>query len=150
MTREPIYGALFALISALTAGGSPLFKTATRDPGTWESAAPEDQPMLLQRQGIETAQRVKGRPTIWTLDVDLMLYVHTSAHNDGSIVPAVMLNPLVDAIEAALTVDDPLNNACTLDGLVSHCAIEGPITYFLGGLGNEAVVTVPIRILVSP
>ena len=31
MTREPTYAAVFAFFNALTAGGAPLFKTATHD-----------------------------------------------------------------------------------------------------------------------
>ena len=150
MTREPVYASLFAFFSGLTSGAGPLFVTATRKPTTWESAPPEDQPMLLQRQRSEIANRRKGLPTIWTLNVDLMLFVHTGAQNDPSVVPAQLMNPLLDAIEAALAIDDPANNACTLGGLVSHCAIEGPIEIFLGSLGDEAVAIVPLQILTSP
>lgn len=150
MTREPIYASLFAFFAALTVGGSPAFVTATRQVKTWEDVPPEDQPALLPLPRRETAQRKKGLPTIWTLDVDLLLYVHTGAQNDPSVTPAQLLNPLLDAIEASLTIDDVMNNACTLGGLVSHCAINGPIELFLGSLGDEAVAIVPLQLLTSP
>lgn len=150
MTREPIYAAVFAFFAGLTAGGSPLFKTATRKPSTWEDVTPEDQPALLLRQRSEIAERRKGLPTKWTLNLDLMLFVHTGAQNDPTLIPAQILNPLLDAIEASLAVDDPSNNACTLGNLVSHCAIHGAVEIFLGSLGDEAVAIVPIEILVSP
>ena len=150
MTREPVYASMFSFFSGLTAGGSPLFKTATRKPDTWENVAPEDQPALLLRQKTETAKRRKGFPTVWTLESDLLVYVHTGAQNDPSLVAAQILNPLLDAIEASIAVDDISNDACTLGGRVSHCAIEGPIEIFLGNLGDEATAIVPLHILTSP
>ena len=105
MTREPIYAALFAFFSALTVGGSPAFKFATRIPKHWEDVAPEDQPALLLLPRTETAQRKKGLPTIWTLELDLLLYVTTNGSIDSAAIPSQILNPLLDAIEAALAID---------------------------------------------
>lgn len=151
MNREPIDLGVFAFFAAIAApDGSKLFKTATRRVTTWDGVPPEDCPALLLLPSRERAERKKGLPTKWTGAYDLMLYVHTGAQNDPSVTPASLLNPLLDAIEAALTVDDPFDNACTLGGLVSHCAIEGDITKFLGSLGDEAVAIVPIEILTSP
>lgn len=150
MTREPIYAALFAFFSGLTAGGTPLFVTATRIPTTWENVAPEDQPALLLMPRTETAKYRKGLPTIWTLSIDLLLYVHTGAQNDPAQVPAQLLNTLIDAVEASIAVDDLSNQTCTLGGLVSHCAIQGQIELSLGSLGDEAVAIIPLEILTSP
>ena len=151
MTREPIDAALFAFFSAVAAGdGSKLFKTATRKVDTWDQVPPEDCPALLLLPRTELAVRKKGLPTKWTGEYDLLLYVHTGAQNDPTVVPAQLLNPLLDAIEAAIQVDDIANNAATLGGLVSHCAIEGQIQKFLGSLGDEATAIVPIQILTSP
>lgn len=149
MIREPIYSAVFAYFAALTVGNTPLFKSATRRIATWETAAPEDQPMLLMRQRSEVAEHKKGLPTKWTLNVDLGLYVHTGGQNDPTIVASQVLNPLLDAIEAALTIDDLQNQACTLNGLVSRCSIEGVVDISLGSLGDEAVAMVPLVILVN-
>lgn len=151
MNREPIEAALFAFLAAIAAqDGSKLFKTATRKADTWDNVAPEDCPALLLLPRTELGQRKKGLPTKWTGEYDLLLYVHTGAQNDPAVVPSQLLNPLLDAIEAAFTVDDPFNNACTLGGLVSHCAIEGQLIKFLGSLGDEATAIVPLQILTSP
>lgn len=149
MTRETIYAAVFAFFSGLTAGGSPLFKTATRKLSTWDGVSPEDQPALLMQEQSESVTRVKGQPSIWRLSIKLFLYVHTGANNDPTIVPAQILNPLLDAIQASLAIDDVSNNACTLGGLVSHCAIEGTVERFQGDMGDEAVAIVPITILLA-
>ncbi len=146
--REVIYGRVFAFFSALTVGGSPAFKTATRKLDTWDGVEAEDCPALLISQRTETAEFRKGLPLKWRLNLDLYLYVRTNAQNDPSIIPSQVLNPLLDAIEDALKRDDIANDACTLGGLVSHCSYSGSITITEGTLGDEAVALVPISILV--
>lgn len=154
MTREERYAAVFAFFAALTlpsdAQPTPAFLTSTRKLATWEGVAPEEQPALLMRQVTEHANYKKGLPTIWTCEIALCLYVHTSAQNVADVVPAQLLNPLVDLIEAAIKVDDLVNHSATLGGLVSHCAISGDIQFFEGTQGDEAVVLVPIQFLTSP
>lgn len=153
MIREPIYAAVLAFFAALTLpdslGNAPAFQLATRKLKTWEDCEPEDQPALLLRQVTETAKYTKGLPTIWTCQIALCLYVHTSAQNDDAVIPSQILNPLVDLIEAALKPDDLSTNSATLGGLVSHCAISGDVQYFEGTMGDEAVVIVPIQFLTS-
>ncbi len=150
MTREPLYAALFAFFSGLTTGGSPLFKAATRKAQTWDGVAPEDTPALLMMQAKELAEYRKGLPTKWRLQIRLFVYVHTGAQNDPALIPAQIFNPLVDAVAASLVVDDVMNNACTLGGLVSHAAIEGAVEIFEGDLGDTAVVIIPLTIMTSP
>lgn len=150
MTREPIYAAVFKFWSDLTVGGAPAFKTATRLLKHWDAVPGEDSPALLMLQKRENATYRKGLPTIWNLDIALYLYVRTNLQNDNTVIPSVILNPLLDAIEAALTIDDQANLSCTLGGLVSHCAISGPIEIYEGDLGDELVAIVPLNILTSP
>src|SRR3970040_1642286 len=148
MTRDTIYAALLQLWSNLTVGGSPAFKTATRKVKIWELVAAEDQPALLQLQRRETVTKPRGLPAKWTLSIDLYLYVHTGANTDQTIVPSQLLNPLMDAIEAALVIDDRSNDACTLGGIVSHCFIDGAVEIFEGNLGDELVAIIPIVVVV--
>lgn len=153
ITREPIYSAVFAFWQSLTLPTAnvpvPAFKTATRRLTTWDNVAPEDCPALLMQQRREHGERKRGLPTKWTLEVVLMLYVHTGGNNDPTLIPSQILNPLLDAIEGALVVDDIMNNACTLGGLVSSCAINGDIEIFQGDLGDEEVATVPLSIVIA-
>lgn len=152
MTREPIYQAVLEFWQALTLPeGTAAFRTATRNAKMWDQVPPEETPALLQMQSKETAERRRGLPTKWTLRIKLMLYVTTQNISQApNVTPSEIFNPLVDAVEAALVIDDIANNACTLGGLVSHCAIEGDIEIYEGSLGDTAVVVVPILIVVSP
>lgn len=144
MTREPIYAALFALVS----GAAP-FATASRRLRPWSVVEPAEQPALFQVQKRETAKAAEGSPTSWCAEVDLYIYCQAP---DDETAPATVLNPLVDAIEAALAPAgrDLPGGTQTLGGLARHCWISGAIETDEGALGGQAVAIVPIEILVTP
>ncbi len=150
MNREPVYAAAFAFFNSLTLGNAPAFATATRKADTWEGVAPEECPALLFTQGKELAVRRTGFPTVWKLYPRLMLYVHTAQITDPTVIASQLLNPLLDAIEAALEPLPSKQGRSTLGGLVSHCAIEGAIEIMEGNLGDVAVAVIPLEILTSP
>jgi hypothetical protein len=79
LDRESIYTRVFAYFTALTDGHAvtPLFRSATRKPGTWENYSPEECPALLMRETREQARREKFRPTVWTLYIDLLIFINT-------------------------------------------------------------------------
>ena len=74
-------------------------------------------------------------------------YVYGQAPDELT-APATVLNPLLDAIEAALA-PPASSNVQTLGGLVCHAWIAGKIETDEGALGGQAVAIVPIEILVS-
>ena len=139
MNREAIYSALFAKMSA--AAG---FATASRRLRHWSDVGAVEQPALFQVQRSETARRDAGLPSKWTLAVDLFLYAHAA---DDATAAATVMNPLLDAIEAALA-PDPVTNVQGLGGLAAHCWIAGKVETDEGVLGGQAVAIVPIEILV--
>jgi len=139
MNREAIYQALFAKVS-----GAAGFATQSRRLRHWSDVGAAEQPALFQVQKGETAHRDAGLPPRWTLAVDLFLYAQAP---DDQSAPSSVLNPLLDAIEAALT-PDPVTNLQTLGGLVAHCWIAGKVETDEGVLGGQGVVIVPIEILV--
>ena len=144
MTREPIYAAVFNYFANLTSGNAPLFVSATRRPSTWEQIRTEDTPALLMRQRSEHQKHRQFMPPAWTLHIDLLIYVHTDGQRDRESIPAQILNPLLDAIDSAFVVDDPINRACTLGGLVTWAAFDGTTQIHLGTLGDDTVAIVPI------
>ena len=139
--REPIYAALFAL--ALRAAG---FVTAERRLRHWSGVSPAEQPALFMSQKAETATvKTLGAPTVWTLLADLYLYVHSS---DPYTAPATLLNPLVDAVEAALgPVAATGIQDLGLPHMVSHAYIAGKVESDEGVLGDQAVAIIPVEIL---
>jgi len=141
ITREPIYAALFALVA-----GAAAFVTTGRRLRHWSGVAPAEQPALYMRQKGETASvPTLGAPPVWRLAVELFVYAHSS---DPYASPASVLNPLVDAVEAALA---PL--AATglqdlgLPAMVQHAYIAGRVATDEGILRDQAVAVIPVEIL---
>ena len=138
--REPIYRALASLLEAV-----PGIKNFSRKLLHWSDVPAIEQPALFMacsNQSVVISGR--GMPAKHHLPVKLYLYACTA--EDAKISPSEILNPLLDAIEAALA---PIGEETqTLGGLVSHCWIEGSIETDEGVLGTQAMAIVPIDILV--
>ena len=157
MIREQIYAALFSFFSGLTAGATPLFVTATRELKTWNNFQPEACPAICMQQALEDAQYTRGLLTKWQGRVKLYVLVYTGQGFSGGApqTAAQQLNALLDQIEQAIAPLTPdafaydQDGVQTLQGLVSHVAIEGTIEYWQGDEGNEAVAVVPITFLVA-
>ena len=142
MIRETIYAALFAKLAA-----SASFVTTSRRLKAWSDVSPIEQPALFLAQRSETATTVARQPTKWRLDVDVYLYVNTGG--DPAVAPSTILNPILDAIVAAMGPDNGATNLATLGGLVQHAWIEGKIQPDEGVLGDQALAIVPISLLVA-
>lgn len=136
MNREAIYSALFALVSA-----APGFVTMSRKLRHWDDVGPSELPALFLTQTPQSPEVRTGQPNRWYLNAKLWIYVST----DGTATPGTVLNPLVDAIDTALS-NFPIVQ--TLGGLVQWARIEGECETSEGTLGNREVVTIPIRMLV--
>lgn len=141
ISREPIYAALFALIA-----GAAGFAVADRRLRHWSDVAPAEQPALFMAQKSEVASvKTLAAPTVWTLTVDVYLYVHSS---DPYCAPATLLNPLIDAVEAALAPSAATGvQDLGLPAMVQHAYISGKIETDEGVLGDQAVAIVPVEIL---
>ena len=141
ISREAIYAALFARVA-----GSASFVTTARKLRHWSDLTPAEQPALFMRQKSETASvPVTGAPTLWKLIVELYVYAHPG---DPFIAPAAVLNPLIDAVEAALAPPSvPGVQDLGLPGWVQHAYIAGKIEITEGVLRDQAVAIVPVEIL---
>lgn len=141
MIREPIYQALFAKFSAVAGT-----VTASRRLQHWADVPAVNQPALFQSQGGENAIQQKGLPKKWQLSIRLYLYARSE---DPNVSPQTVLNPILDAIEAAL---DPAPGDTTqtlgIDG-ISHAWIAGNIETDEGVLGEQAIAIIPIDILTT-
>jgi hypothetical protein len=140
-TREQVYQALFALVS-----GAAGFKTKSRRLQNWDQVASEEKPAIYQ---IQIAEEPKtdwsGMPYKSHLFAEIYIFV---AQNDDVDVVSSLLNPLVDAVEAALqpAITDERQ---TLGGLVYGVKISGRIEYREGLLGPNAFAVIPIEMLTA-
>ena len=138
MNREAIYSALFNLVSA-----APGLVTTSRKLKHWDDVGPSAMPALFQAQGAQQAMAVTGQPTRWMLEATLWLYVST----EGATSPGTVLNPIVDAIDAALAFG-PFGHQ-TLGGLVQYARVDGMLETSEGTLGSTEVIRIPIKMLTA-
>lgn len=141
MMREPIYAALFAKLRAVDG-----FVTVSRRLKLWGDVPQSEQPALFMAQRRETVTTTPGLNPVWVFSVDVYLYAHTQG--DANISPGSIINPLIDAITAALA-PDPVSNKQTLGGLVQHAWVDGTIETDEGVLGDQGVAVIPITIKVA-
>ncbi len=136
--REEIYAAVFALASNVSG-----LMTKSRRAKPIQEITDDLMPALFQIQAGETyIQGKPGVPPRRILAVDLEIYVSNSGDPYGS--AGTVLNPILDAIEAALAPD--FTGFQTLGGLVYRCWIEGRIEVFEGLLEGKVVALVPLQI----
>lgn len=142
VSREQIHAALFTLLS--NAAG---FATKSRKLKHWADVSPAEQPALFQAHRSEVVENpVRGAPPKWSMGFDIYVYANTSA--DPAQSPSTVLNPLLDAIVAALG-PNAVTGVQTLGGLVHHCWISGQIQSDEGVLGDQGVLIIPIDVLIS-
>ena len=139
--REAIYGALWSL-----AAGAASFTSANRRLRHWADLAPAEQPALfMSEKGGRAVTRGLGTPVIWTLYADFYIYVHSS---DPYLAPAMLLNPLLDALVAALAPSPATGiQNLGLPTMVQHAYIAGKVETDEGVLGDQAIAIVPVKIL---
>lgn len=141
MSREPIYAALFALLSDITG-----VVTSSRRLQHWSDVPATAQPAIFQTQKKELQQRRQNMPAKITLQCEVYIYVNTG--NDlVNVTPSMLLNPLMDAINAA--IEPYPGERQTLGALVYNCFIDGEIVTGEGVLGPQEIAIVPITILVN-
>lgn len=144
LAREDIYNALFLKLKS-----AYQFKTATRRVRHWDAFKNEQGPVLVMIEEGETYEpEFTGEPTKVTLDVTAMVYFWVSGKiGDGPDAPISLLNPIVDALEAAIA-PDPTTQAQTLGGVVNRVWIDGKILKSSGDQDNVAIAMIPIKMVV--
>jgi len=80
------------------------------------------------------------------LEVHLFVYLNAK---DGTIIGATLLNDVMDALDAALVPSgsDIALGRNTLGGIVYYCRIEGKVLKDPGDLDGDALLVVPIGML---
>lgn len=137
--RETVWAALFQLFAAkLPAAG---FVVVERRLKHWNDVPAIQQPYFCQAQTGENIVQERGKPPVYLLRGDLYLYART----DGNLDPGPVINPLMDAVEAAIKPSG-LEEVQTLGGLVHWCRIEGDVETDEGTLGPQSVAIIPIVI----
>lgn len=100
--------------------------------------------MSQKHQEGATRQGAVNLPVVWTLYADVYVYVHSS---DPHMAPAILMNPLLDAIEWALAPNQGTGvQDLGLPGMVEWARLNGRVETDEGVLGDQAIAVVPIEI----
>lgn len=139
MSREAIYAALFARVSA-----SADFTTATRRVKDYTDVDQATQPAILQVELGEKWAEPGTPPQPVILRAKLFIYCES---NDPTEPVSTQINTLMDAVVAALAPPD-IEERQTLGGLVYNTAIVGDVT-IAEGLSGQSEVSIPIEIMLG-
>ena len=155
-TREQIFQALFGLVSlgeglpgTVTWSETPAnsFAYTSRRFQMWPDLP--GMPALIQSEPDEVFVRGPAVPAKRLFGAAWMV-LHNIGQGSVSMTPTQFNNIIIDALEAAIAPqfgDPGYPSRQTLGGLVSHCWIEGKILKIPGDLDDQALISVPIKIL---
>jgi hypothetical protein len=155
--REQIYGAIFGLLQQLNPTASLPGDDGTPQPagnGTFvvpvsrrykSASESESQPCLYMMEvSEEPTYPAYNAPRKQEMTAHLIIYSNTGA--DPTIVPAVALNNILDAVEAAVR---PGPHEQTLGGLVTWVRFAGRTTVFTGDMASQAITVMELNILAT-
>ena len=147
--REDIANALFALLQAATfsaaINGSTTWLTSSRRLELWGDVPTDQQPaMFLVEHTEDDQQPGRGIPVKRYMDFAVFCYAPCV---DKSIVGGTLVNLMTSAVETALAPDDVAADVLTLGYTVQWCRIEGKIFKDPGDIDGQAMIIIPVRVL---
>lgn len=146
MNRNLYFDRLLAIVQSIT-WGSPSaprsFVTTSRRLRSFADTA--EQPAAYLSSGDELFSQRTGLPYSVTLEAKLVIY--HQAGGDEYVTPDEETSMIMDAVQAALAPPE-VDERQTLGGLVHHCWIDGTVMKDSGDLDGQAVIVVPIKMLV--
>jgi hypothetical protein len=144
-TREQVFSAVFNLVTGLSP--SP-FNVVTRRYIRPSAVEAINTPMLMTwEQPEKTEGSDRGLRKRWWE----VWYIIVHYNNDQNVAGATLLNPLIDAVEAAFAPDNPVHQTQTLGGLVQAVYIDGPTVKAISDVDidhGQGGAVIPVRILV--
>jgi hypothetical protein len=149
--RNQIFDALFDLIATDEGGvsttawtGPSLLYTSRRIRMFNQLPA---KPAMCQGEFTETYTQKVGLPYTRIFETEWWFFHEAGA--DSAAIPTKTNNDILDAVDAILAPPPyALDNKQTLGGLVFHCFVDGTIIKVAGDIEGQALIIVPIKILV--
>lgn len=143
--REPIYAALFALLSTAEVTWG---QATSRRLKMWTDVPPENRPCLFQFEGDDENDVWTNNdvaPKI-TLGATVIVYINSDDQNPGG----PQLNNITDAIAQVMRPSPAASvQRQTLGGLCHSAKIQGKITRVPGDIDGEGMLIIPIEIIVT-
>ena len=141
-SRNQILDALLAKFQGIAAWG----RQPSRKFKMWNDIPKGERPALfLVHDEEQRSQPAEGTPPYITMTVTIFIYTWSDPQSTD--VPSVVIEDVLDAVDKALA-PSPLIGRQTLDGLVSHCWIEGQTRVVPGDLEGDGLAVIPIKVLI--
>lgn len=132
------------------AEGHRRFKTVSRRVQLFSDVAASSQPACFQAEHTSEESQVTALPYKTTLMANWIIY--HCVGKDKKAIPAIENNLIIRGVREALAPkpNDPgfLDKRNTLGGLAHHCFISGRIFRDPGDIDDQAMIVVPIKLLV--
>lgn len=147
-TRSQVFTALFNTIKTLPPPPNfTSWKTISQFVRSWDDTPAENQPAIYLHRLVQTAkQEHRFGVTKWHWTAMIWIYFRSDGYRTSNTYPDQITDPIIDSVEQ-LFQTDPINDRFTLGGLVHHCWIDGTIYSDPGLEDGQAVILVPISIL---
>ena len=146
-TRQQVFTALFNFIKNIPPPVGQKWVSFSQNLVSWDDVPPAQQPAVFLHRLVQTAkQEHRFGVTKWHWTATIWIYFRSDGYRTTNTYPDQVTDPLLDSIEQ-LFQTDPANGQLTLGGLVYHCWIDGTIYSDPGLVDNQAVIVVPISIL---
>lgn len=149
-TREDVFGPLFTQLQTV-----PGITTFSRRMMEYSEIAPDLLPaLILWEQPEDTVYDGQGLPKNTWQAIIAVFFQNPEKPNSGdpnTATPgATIINPLIDAVRAALAPDSFMTGSYTIGGLVEWCRVEGKTIVETGDTDSDGRggALIPIEILV--
>lgn len=156
--EEAIFAALFnraAEVRWTRPGDDPdarAFKYTSRRVRLFSDVPSSQQPSCMQAEADTLENQVTNQPYKTVLEARWLIYHKYGVNTDSGDFGASENNRILGGVRNALApkTTDPgfADRRNTLDGLVHHCFIQGRIFKDPGDLDGQAMIVVPIKLLV--
>lgn len=144
--RADVFNALFTFIQQIAPPVGQKWQMFTQWVRMWDEVDPTNQPCIILHRGPQQAEQKHAfGVTRWAWKASLLIYYRVDGYKTSNTYPDQVTDPLLDSIEQCFQVEPP--NRLTLGGLVHHCWIDGTIYHDPGLADNQAVILVPLTIL---
>ena len=142
MIRNQIANAIVALLQSATLNSQPTFQSVSRKLLMWTNVPV--QPAAFVTKYLESSVgKSDTLPRIRSFNYRIFVFMQSGDDTSGN---ASSIDDLLDSVELVFT-PSPVTGKLTLGGLVSHCRIDGQIVIDPGDLDGQALITIPVSVL---
>lgn len=145
--RKDVFDALFTLLKTIPAPTGMAWKLTSQRLRHWDDVSAAEQPAMFLERAPQTAEQKHAfGVTGWHWRVLVWIYYRVDGYKTESTYPDLLTDQFLDKIEETFQTD-PNNGPVTLGGLVNHCWIDGTIVWESGTNDGQAVLVIPLSIL---